>query len=329
MTYALGAAFVTAFALTAAVEPLVIRALRRWEVLDRPGERSSHTVATPRGGGLAVLLGFVAGTAFAPRGRPIAAVVTALLAFGLIGGVEDLRGAGPLTRFCLQVVAAAAGVAVWSVGVSPSIRSIVAIAGVLLIVAYANAFNFMDGINGISAVQVIVAGAAYAVLSTRAGDTAYAVAALALVGCAAGFLPWNFPRASVFLGDAGSYAFGAVLMFLAVALWQRGERPESVAAPLLLYVVDTTLTLVRRVRRGETWYLPHRSHVYQRLTDLGWSHTQVTAFVALLIGGCAMLGVGSASATLPVRVVADATMVAALALYVCSPALLRRPAGGH
>ena len=311
------AAPLVAFAVTVSLAPLVIRALLRWQVLDEPGGRSSHTVATPRGGGLAILAGLLAGAAVAPRSQAVAAVAVATLAFGAVGALEDFRGVPPLSRFGLQLVAAVASVAVWS----PS--RLGAVVAACLVVAYANAFNFMDGVNGISVAQVVVAALAYAGLAARADDRPLAICALVLVAGALGFLPWNFPRASVFLGDAGSYALGAALALLALALLRAGQPPEAVAAPLLVYVADTATTLLRRVHRGEAWYLPHRTHVYQRLTDLGWSHVRVTAFVALVIAACSVLGAVSLTGSMPPRIAADAGIAAVLAGYLRSPAAFR------
>jgi UDP-GlcNAc:undecaprenyl-phosphate/decaprenyl-phosphate GlcNAc-1-phosphate transferase len=155
-----------------------------------------------------------------------------------------------------------------------------------------NAYNFMDGINGIASMEAIVAGAALAVLLSRHGDTAGAVVAVATAGAAAGFLPWNYPKARIFMGDVGSAALGFLLAMLAVRFSFVGGSLLEGALPLLPFLFDTSLTLARRITNRERWWTAHRTHLYQRLTQLGWSHATVTAVwgaLALASAGVALV----------------------------------------
>jgi UDP-N-acetylmuramyl pentapeptide phosphotransferase/UDP-N-acetylglucosamine-1-phosphate transferase len=113
--------------------------------------------------------------------------------------------------------------------------------------------------------------------------------AIAVAGAATGFLPWNFPHAKIFMGDVGSGALGAMLALMAVRVAALGGLIIAAALPLLPFIFDTAVTLVRRIARGERFYTAHRSHFYQRLTILGWSHAEVTlVWSVLALAGAAV-----------------------------------------
>lgn len=285
-----------ALVVTAALCLVLPATLRRAHLLDAPGDRSSHTVPTPRGGGVAVLAGLVAAAglalvleATAPvlGGGWLQALAAVGVAAGLIGLVDDARGLPPAVRAVLQlVVGTGAGVAVVLLDdVSWVWVPVAAVATA----AYVNAVNFMDGLNTVTGLHAVVAGAAFAamgVLTDARGVSATdwllpAGAALAATGL--GFLPFNGAGggpARLFLGDVGSYGIGAVVAFLAGAGFLTGLPLEMALAPLVVWLADTSHTLVLRVAAGERWYLPHRTHAYQRLTDAGWSHRQVSLAAA-------------------------------------------------
>ena len=238
-----------------------------------PNERSSHSQPTPRGGGLApaIAIAIALVAAGSVDSRTQVAMLIAIGAFGLIGLVEDLAGVPVLWRFVLQLAAAAA-VAPWLLADLGGQRAVALLGGaiaLLFVVAYVNAFNFMDGINGISVAQTLVAGATWYVVGQVEDIASFATAGAVAAAAALAFAPFNFPHARVFLGDVGSYALGAALAVLAVVGLRAGIAPEAVLAPLSLYVADTGATLVRRFRRGEPWYRPHRDHVYQQLGARG------------------------------------------------------------
>ena len=321
----IASAFV-ALGVTLCLAPLCLAVLRRLGVMDHPSARSSHVQPTPRGGGIAPALGGLAALASssAVTGPPRTALAVAVVAFGLLGLADDVRGIPPLPRLALQVVAGALalpwllhgleGIAAWRV---------VFTVGVLTwLVAYVNALHRMDGINGISSAQVFGAGAAwYAVGSSQQVDD-LAAGGLVVATAAAVFAPFNFPRARMFLGDVGSYFLGAWLAVLVVFGLRAGLPPEAVIAPLTLYLADTAATIVRRARRGERWYLAHRDHAYQRLTQLGWSHARTTTFVALAMAACAALGSLSLAGPLPLRLAGDGLLGLVLAAYLATPRLV-------
>lgn len=182
----------------------------------------------------------------------------------------------------------------------------------------------MDGINGISAAQAGVGGLGLALVAWQVEATGLALAAALMAAVALGFLPFNFPTARVFLGDVGSYFFGAWMAVIIVGAVTAGVAIEAAVSPVLIYLADTSSTLLRRVLRRESWYRPHRSHVYQRLTQLGWSHARATGLVAVAIAVCTGFGWVAAGAQPSGRIGAAIGMGAVTAAYLASPVLVRR-----
>jgi UDP-GlcNAc:undecaprenyl-phosphate/decaprenyl-phosphate GlcNAc-1-phosphate transferase len=312
-------------AVVAAAEAVTIPLLRRAAVIDVPGHRSSHTVPTPRGGGVPVAAGLLVAAGLI--GGVIAALFAfAVAAFALLGFTEDLRGLTAGRRLILQ---AAGGVLVAVVLVSglagPTARLVLLAAlCAVWIIAFVNAFNFMDGVNGISGAHALIAGVVYALLGWWQHDVFLVPAGAAVAAGALAFLPWNAGRAKVFLGDAGSYTLGAALAFLAAYALIGGVPAEAVLGPLALYLADTAWTLQRRIRAGERWLQPHRTHIYQRWCDAGWSHQRVTLTAAAITVLLSLLGAASLTGDPALRAAADLTAAAVVVAYLRSPALLAR-----
>jgi UDP-GlcNAc:undecaprenyl-phosphate/decaprenyl-phosphate GlcNAc-1-phosphate transferase len=285
-------ALIVAFALTPFVRAFALRS----GTIDVPNERSSHVVPTPRGGGIAILAGMAAALLVARPSldHPLVILLLGTSAIAIVGMVDDFRSLSVMVRLGTQfavAIAVAAGGTVLIDLISPLGTLRVALFTLALVLTafwaagVTNAYNFMDGINGIASVEAIVAGGALAILLSRHGDVSGAVVAMATAGAAAGFLPWNYPKARIFMGDVGSAALGFLLAMLAVRLSYFGGSLLEGALPLLPFLFDTSLTLARRIANREKWWAAHRTHLYQRLTQLGWSHASVTAvwgFLALL-----------------------------------------------
>jgi UDP-GlcNAc:undecaprenyl-phosphate GlcNAc-1-phosphate transferase len=320
-----------ALGVTVVAMPAVLAGLRRADIVDVPNERSSHRAAVPRGGGLAPAIGVVAALVVlaveaAGAGEPLVAVVAVAAGFGAIGAADDLVGLGPRLRLGLQGLVASAALVGLAEGLSGSLAWMVVfcVGVVVWLAAYVNAFNFMDGINGIAAAQAVVAGGAWWVIGAAQHIVPLAAGGAIALGAAAGFAPFNAPKARVFLGDVGSYFFGGLLAALVVVGLRAGLPPEAVVAPLGLYLADTATTIVRRVRAGETWHQAHRRHVYQRLTQAGWSHMATTGLVALSMVVVSALGAVSLTGNLAARAAADAAIVVVLAAYLAAPAIVAR-----
>jgi len=281
------AALLVAAVVTTVTMPMVIRFLQWRQVLDVPNVRSSHTIAVPRGGGLAVVLGSLVGAVvglIADGSFSVQAVILLMAAagFAALGLADDLYDVGAIARLVFQLVGAVAVSGTLTVVARdrPSALLVLAILGTLWIVAFVNAFNFMDGVNAISGVTAALAGAWFGAWAGHDGDVTVAVVSWALVGAAIAFLPWNAPRARVFLGDVGSYGIGALLAMLAFVTWLRTHDAWVALAPLAVYLADTAFTMMARAQRGEPLLKAHRSHVYQRLTNHGLSHLGSTTVVA-------------------------------------------------
>jgi len=315
-------------AIVLAAEPLTIALLRRLAVLDQPGHRSSHTVPTPRGGGAPIAAGLIVAVAIAPAGAGPArlALVVAIGFFGLLGLIDDLRGLPALSRLVLQVAGAVVIGALLVGPLSlPALAKPMAVAAVTVWLAgFVNAFNFMDGVNGIAGAHAVVGGVTYACLAGWRHDGFGMAAGLALAAGAGAFLPFNAGRARVFLGDVGSYSIGAALAVLAARLVSLGLPMEAVAGPVALYLADVAWTLQRRIRQGESWLQAHRTHVYQRWCDAGWTHQEVTVLTGALTVLLCLLGVAGPLGGTLTRVAADGAGLGLLAVYLRSPRLFTR-----
>lgn len=314
-------------AVVTVAEPVVIPLLRR-AALDVPCDRSSHTSPTPRGGGLPVTIGLLAAAAVI-GGAPAATFAFTVAVFGLIGLTDDLRGLTAGRRLVFQVAAAAVVAVVLVSGLALPLAGLAALAALAAVwlTGFVNAFNFMDGVNGISGAHAAAGGAAYALLGAWQGDGFLVAAGAAVAAGGLAFLPWNAIRARVFLGDVGSYALGAALAVLAVRAVLDRVPAEAALAPLALYLADTGWTLQRRIRAGEPWLQAHRTHVYQRWCDLGWSHQRVAAVTAAVTAALSLLGAASLTGQPALRAAADLAAAALVAAYLRSPALLPHRAG--
>lgn len=297
-----------------AVTELSIALSHRQGVLDVPNVRSSHSQPVPRLGGvgiLAAVLGMAAVLALLRRWgivafpvftRDVVVMLVAGVGMAATGLYDDFHGLRPAWKYLMQFLLAGLIVGLgyriesiallqwgpWSLGVLSIAVTVVWLTG------FVNVFNFMDGINGISATTAAVYFAFFAVIAADQGSTNLVVMALVLAGSCLGFLPLNFPRAQTFMGDTGSLMLGMTLAFYVVRLAQLGPAPDRLV-PLLLvcavYLWDGGFTLVRRLARRENIFQAHRSHLYQRLVQLGHSHARITILYLMLhvlMGGLAL-----------------------------------------
>ncbi len=297
-----------AFLLSLAVTGWIAGPLAPFRVLDCPNERSLHERPVPRGGGLGIVAG--AGVAWAVvagmEGVPPAlmwaggtGLVVAAVSF-----LDDVRGLSPLVRFAVQ--GGGAAVLVWQ-GLWPERPPLPGVEWVwpaalgaafawLFAVWMTNLYNFMDGMDGFAGGMAVFGFGTLALLGWLAGDLRFALLCASVAAAAAGFLAFNFPPARIFMGDVGSSTLG----FLAAAmiLWadRRGLFPLWIGGLVFSpFVVDATVTLVRRLLSGETPWRAHRSHCYQRLARSGWGHRKTVLWEYALMLACA------ASAVLAVK----------------------------
>lgn len=286
------AAFVLAAAATKAVRALALRS----GLIDHPSERSSHTRPTPRGGGAAIVGVFIVSLlwlALTGGFAPLEAVALGLgaLAVAGVGALDDRFTLPVRVRLVVHLAAAAAAVAViggvtWQTSGFPGAAEIWAgrVFAVLAIVWAINLFNFMDGIDGIASSEaVFIAGAGAGLNWYMGGDAALTVAFLCAAAACAGFLVWNWPPASIFMGDVGSGFLGFALSALGLIAVNRAVLPMEVW-PILggVFFVDATVTLVRRVANGRRWHEAHRMHAYQHMARRWNGHLPVTLAVNVI-----------------------------------------------
>ena len=278
--------FPGALATSAAVTWLALRYARRRGLMDQPGERRSHAVATPRGGGISITVVLLAailamGWLYEDLRPVLQAGALGLVLVATVGWIDDHRPLSARIRLLAHALAAAMLAAALLVSGHGLLPAAIALGAVLVLV---NVWNFMDGIDGLAASQAAIAALGYALLGGT-GTPAWALG-LALAGACCGFLPFNFPRARIFLGDVGSGTLGHALALLVVLALVAPAEPLAPAGwlllvlPLAAFLVDATLTLGRRVLRREAWWEPHVQHAYQVWSRILGRHAPVTLLYA-------------------------------------------------
>ncbi len=277
--------FVGVLAASVAAVGLVRRLLLRFAILDHPNPRSSHATPTPRGGGIGVLAillpAWAAILAASSAGMTSWLVPLGALFLAAVSWLDDLSGLPPPVRLAAQF--AATGVAAMSLpglvfqGYLPPVADTTL--AIILWVWFVNLFNFMDGIDGLAGVEAASVGMGLFAVTALAGSAAIlGWLGLAVAASALGFLYWNWQPARVFLGDIGSVPMGFLLGWLCLALAASGHWAAAVILPLY-YLADATLTLLRRMVRGERVWRAHRTHFYQVAVERGHSHAQVCLLV--------------------------------------------------
>lgn len=284
---------------------LAVAGLRRWagrRLLDIPNERSSHIRPTPRGGGLAIVMVVLAGSwLILPFVRSeVMAWQWLIFTSGalLIAGVswlDDLRSLSTRVRFAVHLVCALLACVAFGAWKDITLPGLGCFSlgwlgwplTLVWIVGLTNAYNFMDGIDGIAGGQAVAAGLGWAVLGWIGDQPLVSAAGMLVAAASLGFLGHNWPPAKIFMGDVGSAFLGYTFAVLPVIAAR--NNPRFVLIGLLLvwpFVFDAAFTFLRRLRRRENVFAAHRSHLYQRLVISGLSHQMIT----LLYVGWAVIG---------------------------------------
>ncbi|HTB88460.1 MAG TPA: glycosyltransferase family 4 protein [Steroidobacteraceae bacterium] len=293
MTWSIGSILVLTFAFSAILVGVVRRHALRNNIVDLPNMRSSHTVPTPRAGGIAVVVSFVAALCALCLCRVVDARTAGILiisgcAIAAVGYLDDRRQLTAKARFAVHLAAAVFAIALLGGIPEPELARWglggfwIGFAFAVLVLAWGtNLFNFMDGIDGIAASEAIFMSMAGAYLNwLDGGDSGVTAAMLCLSAATAGCLVWNWPPARIFMGDVGSGFLGFMVTLLVILTCNRGSAPIEVL-PILggVFLVDATVTLIRRFVRGDRWMEAHRMHAYQRLSRKWQSHKLVTVLV--------------------------------------------------
>ena len=273
----------------------------RWLVaLDHPNERSLHDTPTPRTGGLAIV------SALALALLPIAwkygisrdgvVVCVAVAMVLMISIADDLRNLSVIWRLAVHAAAATlllvCGFSLEFLALPGWRWEMPALVGgmfsFLMVLWLINLYNFMDGIDGLAGGMGVIGFATLGALGVQAGDWGFASICATVAAVCGGFLFCNFPPARIFMGDAGA----SVLGLLAAALSLKAQRDGLFPVWLSLlvfspFIIDATVTLIRRALTGAAIWKAHRSHFYQRLVGIGWSHRRTTLLEYLLMLACA------------------------------------------
>jgi UDP-N-acetylmuramyl pentapeptide phosphotransferase/UDP-N-acetylglucosamine-1-phosphate transferase len=298
-------------ALISVILIVILHPLLSRYALAKPNARSSHRTPTPQGGGIAVIAATIAATAFGllslavSLATPLVAVFVAAVIMACVGAADDIRPLGVVPRLLLQALAVTA-----VIFALPSDLHIVSflplwLERLLLVIGglwFVNLVNFMDGIDWMTAAEIVPVSAALVALGCLGTLPRDGIAvALALGGAMIGFAYFNRPTARLFLGDVGSLPIGLITGWLLVLLAGSGHLTAALLLPLY-YLADATLTLVRRLSNGERVWQAHRTHYYQRATDRGFSVTEIVVRVFAVNVGLGALAVATVIAD---RIAAD------------------------
>ena len=282
--------FLLAFAMTYFMRAYALKK----NIIDNPNERSSHSVPTPRGGGVAVVGSYLLALAVLIYSQQLTVhigltLIAAGLVIALLGFLDDHGHINSMLRLAVHFLVAI-GVVISLGGFSEitafnglQLGFIANIIAVLFLVWLLNLYNFMDGINGIASVEAITTVVSMAILYYVVNTTLNSDILWLLAASVFGFLLWNFPKAKIFMGDACSGFLGLTLGILAlIALKENLALFCAWIICLGVFVVDATYTLIKRVLSGYKMYDAHRSHSYQILSRKCGSHTPVTLAVAAI-----------------------------------------------
>jgi Fuc2NAc and GlcNAc transferase len=267
----------------------------RWGLADVPNERSSHKATVPRGGAIGIPVAAAIVAFFLTPSLP--QVIGASIVLAVFAFINDRKEFPVGARLLFEVAAAAAivypVVNLGGTSVSFLWAGLLLILSTLYVVAQSNFFNFMDGIDGIAAIEAIVSYGLLGIFAWTEGKACIAILSVAVVAGAIGFLPLNFPKARVFMGDVGSVFLG--FFFSALIIRSAGSMKELLALALFqgVFTVDCVVTIIRRACKKDNLFKAHREHLYQRLVHLkGWSHPKVSLVfggIQALFGGAAIL----------------------------------------
>ena len=303
---------VCTFAMSWVVTGHVLVWLQRRQIVDTPNHRSSHTRATPRGGGiglitaaLSALLAFALETS---TYMPWLVLIVAAAGLALVSWRDDLGHVPARWRLLAQAVAVGAGLAV--LGGGPVFQGLLPdwldlLAAGLAWVWFVNLTNFMDGIDGITGVEAASIGIGLALVGAPAAP------ALILAAASLGFLRWNWHPARLFMGDVGSVPLGYLLGALLLLLAKSGHWAPALILPGY-YLADATWTLGRRLLKGRRVWEAPREHFYQQAVQRGWSHGRVALSVGLVNVGLVLLALAAQSQPWPA--LAGATVLVGAAM---------------
>lgn len=272
-----------------------------FNLVDTPVERSLHVFPTPNGGGLAILISILVtgalGTYLYPEFNEIGIIALCMFIVGAISLYDDLKEVRPAHRLLVHSIAAVLLISngfKWSSLELPGIlfywpEAVVSVVSYLFIVWLINLYNFMDGIDGFAGGMAVIGFSTFAIFGFIWEEWYFMLLSMIIVSAAAGFLIFNFPPAKIFMGDIGSSVLG--LLVAIFALWGTKERMFPLWISILIFspfIVDATVTLLKRAINKERIWEAHNNHFYQKLTKSGWGHKKTVLIEYLLMIACAI-----------------------------------------
>ena len=323
------AVFVGATAMSLVLVPAVREFARSREIHDVPGGHKSHTAPVPYLGGVAMVVAFslamvigvllqrnitisgqqislnIESLAFRSDTllRELVVVIGLALVFSLMGLIDDLRGLSPRLRFVVGLILATSLVGYGVRVASPLPDSVDFVISVVWILGVTNAFNLLDNIDGLAAGTAAVAAGAFFFIATMNDQQNGALFAIGLAGAMLGFLRSNFHPATIYMGDAGSLFIGFLMAYLGLKMRTNVDEIPQLFAPIVVLgvaVLDTTIVVVSRVRRGVSPFTGGQDHLSHRLRRLGLSvrRAVTTLLLASIALGVLAVGLSEASAAI-------------------------------
>ena len=270
--------------------------------MDIPNHRSLHTQPKPRTGGIAILLVlFIGSLIFQPQiDKELFAFFPYILLLAALAIYDDILSISPLKRFFLQILIAGLIVSkdlnlnsLQFFGIEINLPPVIGMfITILFIVWLINLYNFMDGMDGFAAGMAIFGFATFALLAVIKGEYGFAMANLLVVAAAVGFLLLNLPPSRIFMGDVGSTIIGMLVALF--SLWAEKQQIFSLLVSLVIFtpfILDATVTLIKRLTKREKIWEAHRSHYYQRLVLLGWGHKKTLLMEYSWMLVCSSVGI--------------------------------------
>ncbi len=314
------------FLLTYLFTVLMIKFALKYNIMDIPGQRSSHVHPTPRGGGIAIYISFVLMLFFLrnyAENNFLWCLFFGVTIISGIGLIDDIKKLPIKIRFSVQIIASSIPI-LYGFKLNeielPALGTInLGILSIPITLVWilwmTNLYNFMDGIDGITASEATVVSFFLFLLSLITKNHFLLLMSLIIIGSSLGFLIHNFPPAKIFMGDVGSSSLGYIFAILAIFASQNEKHYIPFFIFLLLsgtFIFDATVTLIRRIVKGERWFEAHRSHYYQRLVIAGYTHKQVTLLecgVSVLLGIVGIIYLSASEITRILIIVGSITLL--------------------
>jgi UDP-N-acetylmuramyl pentapeptide phosphotransferase/UDP-N-acetylglucosamine-1-phosphate transferase len=273
------------FVITLLVSAILLSSKVGKAIKDVPNERSLHKMPTPRVGGIGLIVGVLAGWLTLFNTLMLWILLPLLFLFSL-SLIDDIRSLSVRIRFLMHFIAAAS--VVWGMGLFAE-NLLIAVMIILGTVWIINLYNFMDGSDGLAGGMAFFGFSSYGAAALVSGDKALAMMCFSVATASLGFLYFNFYPAKVFMGDAGSIPLGFLAAAMGLMGWSKGVWP--IWFPIVVFspfILDATITLLKRGLRGERVWQAHREHYYQRLVQLGAGHRNTALIEYLLMGSVGM-----------------------------------------